>query len=168
MIGGVHDQSRGASIARRPLQSPRRGLFRSSSRGKVAATSGGLLGIGRPTTPALSPRQNVLSIRSAAGLFGFVTFIQTALQKSAAHQKLCSNSASRQLAKIDVIYRTTGMAHGQGTIDSFGACHDRYPFRYRSHVHRSCSKNRLRTWRQTPHLSGLKLLPTKRRRLPET
>ena len=102
------------------------------------------------------------------GLFGFVTFIQTALQKSAVYQKLCSNLTGRPPAEIDVICRTTGMAHGQGTIGSFGACHDRYPSRYRSHAHRSCSKNRLRTWRQTPHLSGPKSLPTKRRRLPET
>jgi hypothetical protein len=144
--GGVHDQSRGASVARRALQSPRRGLFRSSSRGKVAPTSPGLLGIGRPATRAFSAHQNVPSFaQSAAAFFGFLTLSQAAPQKWAVYQKLCSNLTGRQPAELGAFCRTTGMAHGQGTVGSFGACHDRYLFRYRSHAHRSRSKNRLRT-----------------------
>src|SRR3954471_8936487 len=55
MTGGVHDQSRGVSIARGPLQSPRGHLFRPSHRGKVAATGRLLSGVGRPAVPAISP-----------------------------------------------------------------------------------------------------------------
>src|SRR4029079_2490632 len=90
MTGGVHDQSRGVSIARGPLQSPRGHLFRPSHRGKVAATGRLLSGAGRPAVAAFSPHQNESSIRSAAALFGLVTVSQAALQKFAVRQDMAT------------------------------------------------------------------------------
>jgi hypothetical protein len=97
-----------------------------------------------------------------------VAFSQAALQKWAVYQKLCSNLTGRPPAEIDVICRTTGMAHGQGTIGSFGACHDRYPSAIDLALIGRTVKIDFAHGGKPRTCPAQNHLPTKRRRLPET